>query len=420
MAQRRTAQPPAAQRSAPQSSAARRPAPRPSASRRRSTAEQLRWALAADVCALVRRSPGITRAQVARELGISTGTAADLVTRMRRAAVLTEGEPVPHGRGRPPAARPPHPRGPRLIAREITAPAGRLVSAGLDGRLTAVARAPHRGRGPADVLAPVRRAVTAEAGARAGRVRAVSVAAAATVRDGSVVQSSVLDWDRVSLAPLRVPGAALLVANDATCEALAESRRGASRGARAALHLTVLTGVGGGLVLDGAPVLGATGLAMEVGHLPLGDPRALCSCGARGCWDTVLGAGPLAGRLGADDDSVSALEALIARGEPAHRPALATAAASLGRGLAGLINVTDPDVVTLGGLGPLLRSHCPEAFEEALTGGLMRCLREDRPRIAGGELGADAALVGAVETALDEVAGPAGLAAWAGREAPGG
>jgi len=89
------------------------------------------------------------------------------------------------------------------------------------------------------------------------------------------------------------------------------------------------------------------------------------------------------------------------------------------RGLAGLINVTDPDVVTLGGLGPLLRSHCPEAFEEALTGGLMRCLREDRPRIAGGELGADAALVGAVETALDEVAGPAGLAAWAGREAPG-
>lgn len=399
MAQRRTAQPPAAQR--------------------RSTADQLRWALVADVCALVRRSPGITRAGVVRELGISTGTAADLVTRMRRAAVLTEREPVPHGRGRPTSALTAHPRGPLVIAVEITATGWRMVSAGLDGRLTVVARAPHRGRGPADVLAPIRRAVTAEAGARAGRVRAVSVAAAATVRDGSVVQSSVLDWDRVSLAPLRAPGAALLVANDATCEALAESRRGASRGARAALHLTVLTGVGGGLVLDGAPVLGATGLAMEVGHLPLGDPRTLCSCGARGCWDTVLGAGPLAGRLGADDDSLPALEALIARGEPAHRPALATAAASLGRGLAGLINVTDPDVVTLGGLGPLLRSHCPEAFEEALTGGLMRCLREDRPRIAGGELGADAALVGAVETALDEVAGPAGLAAWAGREGSG-
>ena len=159
MARRRTAQHPAAQRSAPQSSAAPRPAPRPSASRRRSTAEQLRWALAADVCALVRRSPGITRAQVARELGISTGTAADLVTRMRRAAVLTEGEPVPHGRGRPTSALAAHPRGPLVIAVEITATGWRMVSAGLDGRLMAVARAPHRGRGPADVAVIDRKSV---------------------------------------------------------------------------------------------------------------------------------------------------------------------------------------------------------------------------------------------------------------------
>ena len=386
---------------------------------RHSTADRLRWALASDVCALVRRSPGITRARVAQELGISSGTAADLVTRMRQAAVLDEGAPVPHGRGRPTSALIAHPAGPLVVAVEITATGWRVATAGLDGRPRTAASAPHIGRAPADVLAPVRRAVAAQTSEHAGRVRAVSVAAAATVRDGSVVQSSVLDWGRVSLAPLRAPGAALLVANDATCEALAESRRGASRGARAALHLTVLTGVGGGLVLDGAPVLGATGLAMEVGHLPLGDPRALCNCGARGCWDTVLGAGPLAKSLVADDDSPSAVEAAIVRGEGARRPALAAAAASLGRGLAGLINVTDPDLVTLGGLGPLLRSHCPEAFEEALTGGLMRCLREDRPRIASGELGADAALVGAVETALDEAAGPAGLAAWAERAGPG-
>jgi len=177
----------------------------------------------------------------------------------------------------------------------------------------------------------------------------------------------------------------------------------------------VLTGVGGGLVLNGAPVFGATGLAMEVGHLPLGDPKAVCDCGARGCWDTVLGTRPLAGRLGAEDDSAAGVGAIIARGAPAHRPAIEAASASLGSGLAGLINVTDPDVVTLGGIGPLLRAHSPEAFEEALANGLMRCLREDRPRIVVGELGADAALVGAVETALDEVASPAGLAAWATR-----
>ena len=384
--------------------------------RRRSTADQLRWALAADVCALVRATPGITRAGVARELGISTGTATDLVTRMRRTAILTEGDPVPHGRGRPTSVLAAHPRGPLVIAVEITATDWRMASAGLDGRLTTAVSALHRGRSPADVLAPIRRAVAAEARARASRVRVVSVAVAATVRDGSVVQSSVLDWDRVSLAPLGAPGAALLVANDATCEALAESRRGASHGARSALHLTVLTGVGGGLVLDGAPVLGATGLAMEVGHLPLGDPEAVCDCGARGCWDTVLGTRPLARRLGADDDSAAAVGAIIAQGEPAHRPAIAAAAASLGRGLAGLVNVTDPDVVTLGGIGPLLRDHSPRAFEESLTGGLMQCLRGEAPRVVVGELGADAALAGAVEAALDEVASPTGLAAWASRE----
>ena len=383
---------------------------------RHSTADRLRWALASDVCALVRRSPGITRARVAQELGISSGTAADLVTRMRQAAVLDEGAPVPHGRGRPTSALIAHPAGPLVVAVEITATGWRVATAGLDGRPRTAASAPHIGRAPADVLAPVRRAVAAQTSEHAGRVRAVSVAAAATIRSGTVVQSSVLDWDRVSLAPLAVPGADLLVANDATCEALAESRRGASRGSRSALHLTVLTGVGGGLVLDGAPVLGATGLAMEVGHLPLGDPEAVCDCGARGCWDTVLGTRPLARRLEADDDSAAAVGAIIAQGEPAHRPAIAAAAASLGRGLAGLVNVTDPDVVTLGGIGPLLRDHSPRAFEESLTGGLMQCLRGEAPRVVVGELGADAALVGAVEAALDEVASPTGLAAWASRE----
>ena len=383
---------------------------------RHSTADRLRWALASDVCALVRRSPGITRARVAQELGISSGTAADLVTRMRQAAVLDEGAPVPHGRGRPTSALIAHPAGPLVVAVEITATGWRVATAGLDGRPRTTASAPHIGRAPADVLAPVRRAVAVQTSEHAGRVRAVSVAAAATIRSGTVVQSSVLDWDRVSLAPLAAPGAALLVANDATCEALAESRRGASRGSRSALHLTVLTGVGGGLVLDGTPVLGATGLAMEVGHLPLGDPEAVCDCGARGCWDTVLGTRPLARRLEADDDSAAAVGAIIAQGEPAHRPAIAAAAASLGRGLAGLVNVTDPDVVTLGGIGPLLRDHSPRAFEESLTGGLMQCLRGEAPRVVVGELGADAALVGAVEAALDEVASPTGLAAWASRE----
>jgi len=87
---------------------------------RRGTADRLRWTLAADVCALVRRHPGITRARVAQELAISSGTAADLVTRMRQAAILDEGTPVPHGRGRPTSELTAHPEGPLIVAIEIT------------------------------------------------------------------------------------------------------------------------------------------------------------------------------------------------------------------------------------------------------------------------------------------------------------
>jgi len=83
---------------------------------RRGTADRLRWTLAADVCALVRRHPGITRARVAQELAISSGTAADLVTRMRQAAILDEGTPVPHGRGRPTSELTAHPEGPLIVA----------------------------------------------------------------------------------------------------------------------------------------------------------------------------------------------------------------------------------------------------------------------------------------------------------------
>ncbi|WP_257210377.1 ROK family transcriptional regulator [Actinomyces ruminis] len=228
---------------------------------RRTTAEQLRWTLAADVCALVRTHPGVTRAQVAKLLGISTGTATDLITRMRQASLLTEGEPRSRGRGRPTAILTAHPDGPLILAVEITASDWRVAVAGIEGRPAVVATASHHSRSPDDVLVPIRRAVAAQVSRHASRVRAVSVAVAATVRDGSIVQSSVLDWQRTSLTPLAVPGAKLFVTNDGTCEALAESRRGAGRGARSALHVTVLNGVGGGLVLNSTPVLGATGLA---------------------------------------------------------------------------------------------------------------------------------------------------------------
>lgn len=83
--------------------------------------------------------------------------------------------------------------------------------------------------------------------------------------------------------------------NDATAAGPGEARTSATGDARAVLYLAVTVGVGGVLVVDGQPSVGAPGARGEPGHLPLGGPARPCPCGARGCWDVV----PLGVKVGA-------------------------------------------------------------------------------------------------------------------------
>jgi len=96
---------------------------------------------------------------------------------------------------------------------------------------------------------------------------------------------------------LRLP---VFVQNDATLAALGEFRFGAGKGLDSLLHLTLGTGIGGGLVLHGAPYFGEGGIAMEIGHLdvtPAGNrPEKTCGCGAAGCLETYASAPAVAAR----------------------------------------------------------------------------------------------------------------------------
>lgn len=151
--------------------------------------------------------------------------------------------------------------------------------------------------------------------------------------------------------------------NDATIAAYGEARFGAGRGARTLVMVTVGTGIGGGIVLDGRPFVGANGFAGEIGHVPLDPAGPTCSCGKRGCLE-ILASGTAIGRYGreaADGDASSALARahgeidgrLVTRlatdGDGAAREALARAGRWLGVGIAALIDVIDPDVVVVGG-----------------------------------------------------------------------
>jgi predicted NBD/HSP70 family sugar kinase len=374
-----------------------------------------RWHGALAVLAEMRRVPGSTRAAVAHRLGLSSGSATDLTARLRELALLTETPAAATGRGRPTTVLAPHPDGPVVVAVDLRQADWRCAVAGLDGLPTVLDAAPHASREPERVLDAVGRAVR-RADARFGdRVRAVAVAAAATVQHGRVVQGASLGWGPVDLTPLGPPGVPLLVDNDATLAGVAEARGGAGAGAGTALHVTVEVGLGGTLVVDGRPVRGATGAGGEFGHLPFGDRALRCPCGALGCWDLTVDGRALARHLGEPppSDPRTYAQAVLGRTDAAAGAAVERVAESLGTGVAGLVNALDPEVVTLGGLAAPLRAAAAPTFHAAFADGLMAFRRAAPPPVQPAALGDDGALHGAAATGLDAVLTEESLSAWA-------
>jgi fructokinase len=146
--------------------------------------------------------------------------------------------------------------------------------------------------------------------------------------------------------------------NDANCFALSEATDGAAAGAPVVFGVILGTGVGGGIVVGGRVLSGANLIAGEWGHNPLPWPTAQelpgppCYCGQRGCVETWLsGPGFERDHAAHTGHTLSSREivAAAARGDRAASATLARYHDRLGRALASLINVLDPDVVVLGG-----------------------------------------------------------------------
>lgn len=194
-------------------------------------------------------------------------------------------------------------------------------------------------------------------------------------------------------------GLPVVIDNDANMAALAEARRGAGVGHRMVLTVTVGTGIGAGLVIDGVVERGRGHLG-EVGHMVV-DPRGPeCVCGLRGCWEAVAAGRALdrAARIrdeGAAEGAGADLIAAAAAGDAAARHTVAAAGAALGRGLATLVAVLDPDVIVIGGgvgsIGEMLLDPARSAMMESTPG---RAARRPTPVVAA-RFGPEAGLVGA-------------------------
>ena len=384
------------------------------ASDRPERARRARWHAAADLLALVRRRPGITRATAARELNLSSGSALEISGRLCELGLLSESPAAVRGPGRPSTVLQPHPRGPLVLAIELRHEDWRCAVATLDGHLHD-RRSGRHASDPEPVLADLRHVIDRAHQRYAGRLRAVSLAVAGTVRHDELVQVSTLGWGTVDLGGLTAgTDLAFLVGNDATLAGVAEARTGAAADARTALHLTVEVGIGGALLVDGIPLTGAGGAGGEYGHVPFGDRALRCPCGASGCWDLEVDGRALARHLGEPappDPRAYAHHVLLrAKDDPRAERAVVTVATALAAGIAGLVNAQDPDVITLGGLAVPLRAAAPTEFDLAYVGGLMAFRRDQAPLVLDAAHLGDGALYGAAAVGLDHLTSEAALA----------
>ena len=294
------------------------------------------------------------------------------------------------------------------------------------GGIVARRRRPIRATGDprADVDAMLRDAheLLAEGGITGSALRGVGVAAPGHIdlARGTVESPPNLPgWRSV---PIREWLAAAFDApvhleNDANAAALAEWRFGAGRGVRHLVYLTMSTGVGGGLVLDGKLYRG-TGNAGEVGHMTVewGDQAELCGCGRRGCLEAYVGGRSWSERLARvtpADSRVAALAGASAHARPEHvieaareRDPFALAELErwnryLARGLTVLSFVVAPEVFVLGTIATAAGEALSLAPLRQMLAGVMWAPLGAPSEIRGSALGADGPYYAALCAALE-------------------
>jgi glucokinase len=228
------------------------------------------------------------------------------------------------------------------------------------GKLLGFRRRPTDAAAAAPGAVQAMHEMAAELGAQSGTVAGVGISFGGPVavdRQRTLLSHHGPGWENVHLVRevADVWGVPVEMDNDANAAALGEVRFGAGQGQRNVLYVTVSTGIGGGVVLDGELYRGSRGLSGEIGHTIVQPGGPVCACGKRGCLEAVA-AGPALGRAYAElasqpVGSVTGEEVfrLAAAGDPVAARVLAEAIEYLGIGLANAINLLDPDLVVVGG-----------------------------------------------------------------------
>jgi glucokinase len=276
---------------------------------------------------------------------------------------------------------------------------------------------PVLGLDQVELLDMIEDAVTQISGALGGPVEGVGFGLPCTfdLRTGVAVQAVHLPVRDLAFAAVMQErlGLPVFADNDGNCSALCEVRAGAARGARDAVMITLGTGIGSGIVIDGRLYRGATGAAAEIGHMvvDMDGPPCHGNCPNHGCLEVMASGTALVryaslavsrrpdtalGRALEDGRELTGplITALAAEGDPVAADAFAAIGRHLGVGLANVVNIFNPSVIVIGGgvigAGELLLAPArEEMLARALAPG------RDVVRVVAAAHGQDAGMVGA-------------------------
>jgi glucokinase len=202
-------------------------------------------------------------------------------------------------------------------------------------------------------------------------------------------------------------GAPVQIDNDANAAAWAEHENGAGRGSTEMLFVALGTGLGAGLVLRNELYRGHEGFAGEAGHITMVIDGRACPCGARGCWERYASGTALVAhyleRGGDHEVGGPGITQAAAAGEPLAVGALSDVGEWLGRGLASLVAILDPEIIVVGGgvseAGDLLLGPARRQLAASVTGVGVRPL----PAVVPARMGNDAGVIGAAMLARHHI-----------------
>jgi predicted NBD/HSP70 family sugar kinase len=359
-------------------------------------------------------SAGTSRPELVRVTGLSRATVSSLVADMVVAGLVCEdnglADSESRSMGRPAQLLSLNRSAAYAVGADIGQAHVRVALCDLYGtpvwdqaEVKQVDRAPHE---TLDLAADLIERALRECGVPRERVLGLGAGIASPVRsDGALVADGIMaGW--VGIRPgaelERRTGLATQLINDANAGALAEHRYGAGRDTDDMIYVRLSAGIGAGIVTAGRLLLGAGGLAGEIGHLIVAKAGAVCRCGNRGCLETV--ASPVAiarllqeswGRTITPDD----LPRLLASNNTGALRVIEDAAEAIGYALAGLVTLFNPQLIVVGGdlaavgerfAGPMCRTIARYALPSAAA----------QVAIVTGELGSSAEVRGAVSRVL--------------------